>query len=83
MDATPGCCKWPWMFPSKKCSLMKNFLESCSSVSSKGAVRRIMIASDCVQHQEEEALKLNLWQPLHGKRTIRRRRLLYFDTLLK
>ena len=38
-------------------------------VSSKVAVRRMKIAGPCcVRHQEEEeASKLTLWQPAHGK----------------
>ena len=27
-------------------------------------------ASHCVRHQEEEASKLTLWQPAHGKRSV-------------
>ena len=51
-------------------------------MSSRGTVKRKRIAGDCVQCQEEGASKLNLWQPVHGKRTPGRRILLYCDTLL-
>ena len=52
-------------------------------VSSKVAVRRMKIAGHCVRHQEEEeASKLTLWQPAHGKRSVERRKLSYIDTLL-
>ena len=41
------------------------------------------IAGHCVRHQEEEeASKLTLWQPAHGKRSVERRKLSYIDTLL-
>ena len=36
-------------------------------VSSKVAVTRMKIAGHCVKHEEEEASKLTLWQPVHGK----------------
>ena len=40
------------------------------------------IAGHCVRHQEEEASKLTMWQPAHGKRSVGRRKLSYIDTLL-
>ena len=51
-------------------------------VSSKVAVRRIKIVGHCVRHQEEEASKLTLWQPIHGKRSAGRRKLSHIDTIL-
>ena len=51
-------------------------------VSSKVAVRRMKIAGHCVRHQEEEASKLTLWQPVDGKRSVGRRKLSYIKTLL-
>ena len=51
-------------------------------VPSKVAVRRMKIVGHCVRHKEEEASKLTLWQPAHGKRSVGRRKLSYIDTLL-
>ena len=49
----------------------------------KVAIRRMKISGHCVRHQEEEeASKLTLWQPAHGKRSVGRRKLSYIDTLL-
>ena len=51
-------------------------------VSSKVVVRKMKIAGHCVRHQEEEASKLTLWQPAHGKRSVGKIKLSYINTLL-
>ena len=51
--------------------------------SSKVAIRRMKIAGRCVLHQEEEKTsKLTLWQTLHGRGTVPRSNIFYFDALL-
>ena len=50
-------------------------------VSSKMAVRRMKTTGHHVRHQEEEASKLTLWQPAHGKRSVGRRKLSYINTI--
>lgn len=51
-------------------------------VSSEVVIRRIKTAGRCVVHQEGEASKLTLWQPLHGRRTVGTRRIFYVYALL-
>ena len=52
-------------------------------VSYKVVIRRIKTAGRCVLHQEEEeASKLTLWQPMHGRRTVGTRRIFYVDAPL-
>ena len=53
------------------------------SASSKVAAMRMKLAGHCIRHQEEEASKLTLWQPVAGKRNVGRRKIDYIDCLLK
>ena len=52
-------------------------------LSSKIRTRRMRIAGHCVRHNEEEASKLILWQPQHGKRKRGKPKTTYVDTLLE
>ena len=45
--------------------------------------RRLKLAGHCTRHPEEEASKLVLWQPQHGKTNRGRRANTFIDSLLK
>ncbi|KAG1673788.1 Citramalyl-CoA lyase, mitochondrial [Nymphon striatum] len=51
-------------------------------VSTKISERKMRLAEHCVRHEEEEALKLVLLQPLSGRTNRGKRRMTYIDTLL-
>jgi len=44
--------------------------------------RRLKLAGHCVRHEDEEASKLVLWKPTHGKSNRGRKRIAYTDNLL-
>ena len=44
--------------------------------------RRLKLAGHCVRHEDEEASKLVLWKPTHGKSNRGRKRITYTDNLL-
>ena len=50
-------------------------------VTSKVASRRMKLAGHCVRHPEEEASKLVLWEPSHGRRNQGRPPVTYVDVL--
>ena len=55
---------------------------SLPKVSVKIKERRMRLAGRCVRHEEEEASKLVLWQPLGGRTNRGKRKRTYIDTLL-
>ena len=58
-------------------------LGKLSTVSSKVAYRRMKLAGNCIQHPEEIASKLVLWQPAVGRRSVGRYTASFIDALLK
>ena len=56
---------------------------SLPKLSTRIKERRMRLAGHCYRHKEEEASKLVLWQPKHGKTKRGKRKTTYINTLLE
>ena len=80
MGAIPECSEWH-ITSRGKTKLIINDYAGLPPVSSKVASRRLKLAGHCIRHPEEEASKLVLWEPSHGRRNVGRRAVTYVDVL--
>ena len=69
--ATSECWEWPWIYHGDKNWQTNNSIDITNSFV-KVVYRRMNLSGHCIQHPEEIASKLGLWQPAVRRKSVGR-----------